>query len=581
MARRADRDPDPAGSRTRARDPEVLKDPAALDEVIRTAPAADESVQLLLALERRLTYDSPERLPFLRRIQQARPGDFWANLRLADVLHQRKQPAEAIRYYQAAVAIRPGIALGYNKLGMVLLFTGRTEEAVEPFRRAVDLEPKAVSNHLWLAVALSQSGRHDGAIEHLRAAIGRNPNEPGLHSTLGSFLEYAGRYAEALPHYRQAVALAPNDTVDQNRLRALLVRQGRGEEARVAWQTALEANPPGHDAWYGYAEFCLFLGQEDEYRRARQDLLARFGTTTDPCVAERTARACLLLPATEDELRQAVALAERAAAVDPSKYSGAYPYSCSPGAWRNTVRGGSIGRSPSMRGEAPKLIGPAARLVLAMALHRSGQAAEARKTLAAAVLAYDWRADQVRDQGLDLPRAPPRGRGPDPPEPARLPGGEVPAPDNDERLALLGACWFADRTAAAARLYAEAFAADPHLAEDPAAGHRSDAARAAALAGVGRGEDSRTLGPEERARWSEQARSWLKHDLAALARRLNGGGASDRILVRSKLRDWLDDLDLAGVRGPGSPETLPVEEWDAWRAFWKEVHAVLDRAMGG
>jgi hypothetical protein len=62
---------------------------------------------------------------------------------------------------------------------------------------------------------------------------------------------------------------------------------------------------------------------------------------------------------------------------------------------------------------------------------------------------------------------------------------------------------------------------------------------------------------------------------------LNGGGASDRILVRSKLRDWLDDLDLAGVRGPGSPETLPVEEWDAWRAFWKEVHAVLDRAMGG
>ena len=114
-----------------------------------------------------------------------------------------------------------------------------------------------------------------------------------------------------------------------------------------------------------------------------------------------------------------------------------------------------------------------------------------------------------------------------------------------------------------------------------AAGHRSDAARAAALAGVGRGEDSRTLGPEERARWSEQARSWLKHDLAALARRLNGGGASDRFLVRSKLRDWLDDPDLAGVRGPGSPETLPVEEWDAWRAFWKEVHAVLDRPMGG
>ena len=52
--RSADRDPDPTGWRARARDPEVLKDPAALDEVIRTAPVADESVQLLLALERRL-----------------------------------------------------------------------------------------------------------------------------------------------------------------------------------------------------------------------------------------------------------------------------------------------------------------------------------------------------------------------------------------------------------------------------------------------------------------------------------------------------------------------------------------------
>ena len=175
-----------------------------------------------------------------------------------------------------------GSPWGTSKLGMELVSTGRTEEAVEPLRRAVDLEPKALTNHLWLAVALSRSGRHDGAIEHLRAAIGRNPNEPGLHSTLGNFLEYAGRYAEALPHYRQAVALAPNDTVDQNRLRALLVRLGRGDEARVAWRRSLEADPPGHDAWYGYAEFSLFLGQEDEYRRARRDVLARFGATDRP-----------------------------------------------------------------------------------------------------------------------------------------------------------------------------------------------------------------------------------------------------------------------------------------------------------
>src|SRR5258708_34821158 len=44
--------------------------------------------------------------------------------------------------------------------------------------------------------------------------------------------------------------------------------------------------------------------------------------------------------------------------------------------------------------------------------------------------------------------------------------GEYQPQDNDERLALLGICQFQGLAAAAARLYADAFAADPDLAED-------------------------------------------------------------------------------------------------------------------
>ena len=85
--------------------------------------------------------------------------------------------------------------------------------------------------------------------------------------------------------------------------------------------------------------------------------------------------------------------------------------------------------------------------------------------------------------------------------PAFLEGTYQPR-DNDERLALLGVCQFADRTAAAARLYADAFAADPRLAEDLAAGHRYNAARAAALAGGRPRRGRRGLSArEERTRW--------------------------------------------------------------------------------
>src|SRR5262249_12043078 len=125
---------------------------------------------------------------------------------------------------------------------------------------------------------------------------------------------------------RRAVSLDPKHLDAQKELRSILMRQGRRDEARIAWQSALEVNPPEHVAWYGYAEFCLFLGEEDEYRRARQALLQRFGTTTDPQTAERTARACLLLPAAGNELRQVVALVERAVVADRAKYKTLYPF---------------------------------------------------------------------------------------------------------------------------------------------------------------------------------------------------------------------------------------------------------------
>jgi eukaryotic-like serine/threonine-protein kinase len=73
---------------------------------------------------------------------------------------------------------------------------------------------------------------------------------------------------------------------------------------------------------------------------------------------------------------------------------------------------------------------------------------------------------------------------------------------------LLGVCQFTNRMGAAARLYADAFVADSHLAEDLRSGHRYEAARAAALAGCRLGADGAKLDEAERTRWLRQARDW-------------------------------------------------------------------------
>ena len=115
-------------------------------------------------------------------------------------------------------------------------------------------------------------------------------------------------------------------------------------------------------------------------------------------IAERTSRACLLRPASGEELRRAVALAGRVGAIDRVTAQATYPFF-------QFVRGlaeyrqGHLDRAISlMRGDASGVLGPAPRLVLAMALQQSGRAAEARKTLAEAILAHDWRTIKVRDQ---------------------------------------------------------------------------------------------------------------------------------------------------------------------------------------
>jgi serine/threonine-protein kinase len=132
--------------------------------------------------------------------------------------------------------------------------------------------------------------------------------------------------------------------------------------------------------------------------------------------------------------------------------------------------------------------------------------------------------------------------------------------------------------ATAARVYAEALAATPKLTDDLRAGHRFNAARAAALAGCGR-PDAAGLSEPERERLRRQARDWLRLDLAAWTRKVETGKAAERIQARRTLAPWQADPDLAGLRDAETLERLPPAERQHWQALWQEVAALLRRAQ--
>ncbi len=164
----------------------------------------------------------------------------------------------------------------------------------------------------------------------------------------------------------------------------------------------------------------------------------------------------------------------------------------------------------------------------------------------------------------------------------RLPAlvrGETQPADATESLDVAGVAYDQGFYAAAARLFAKGFAAEPRAAENLASSDRYNAACSAALAGCGQGKDQPP--PDEAARISlrRQALDWLEGDMAARSRIVASAlweatSAARRRLIQ-KLEHWKHDSDLAVVRENDALKELEPAEPAAWRAFWAKVDRVL------
>ena len=110
--------------------------------------------------------------------------------------------------------------------------------------------------------------------------------------------------------------------------------------------------------------------------------------------------------------------------------------------------------------------------------------------------------------------------------------------------------------AAAARLWAGAFAEEPRLVGDATVQNRYNAACSAALAGCGQGKDDPCAGRRRAKRLRDQALAWIRDDLKQWMR-LAETSETPRDRVAEVLRHWRSDLDLAGVRDCADPRRPP------------------------
>jgi serine/threonine-protein kinase len=524
VARRAD----PGEWNDRFRNPEVWSRPEELERLAREARVELLTPQLLSALGVVLWRQKRDPVPLLRAAQERHPTDFWIAFTLGNALLKSK-PGEAEGYYRVALAVRPDTSSAHYNLGNALIAQGKVKDAIRHYRQALDLDPRQADAHINLGKVLDTQGKVEEAFRHYRQAFDLDPRNAKALINLGAALSKQGKVDEAIRHYRKAIDLDPRQADAHFNLGTALHAQRKVAEAVAAYKEAIRLRP--------------------DFASAHGNLGAALGA--------------------QGKLPEAVAAYKEAIRLRPD-----FPEAHS-----------NLGLALQAQGKLPEAVAAykeAIRLrpTYTEAHYNLGVALQAQGKLEEALAAFR-RAAELPPPASPLPRDLPgliRQVERQLALAARLGGvlkGDDKLADAAEGLAFARLC--ADRRlhAAAARLYAAAFAADARLADDRKAGHRYDAACSAALAGCSTSKDDPPPDEAARARLRRQARDWLRADLAAWRKRAEDPNALPA--VRKALQHWQKDTDLAGVREPSALTRLPEAERHAWQQLWQDVQALLDQ----
>ena len=130
---------------------------------------------------------------------------------------------------------------------------------------------------------------------------------------------------------------------------------------------------------------------------------------------------------------------------------------------------------------------------------------------------------------------------------------------------------------ASARLFGEALANDPKLAEDRQAQHRYNAACAAAW--LHRAKAKMTAPPDDAAKSKlrQQAAGWLRAELAAWAKVVETGPTEMKATIKPTLEQWKADADLAAIRDEKELTKLSEKERVAFKQLWNDVDQLLTK----
>jgi serine/threonine protein kinase/tetratricopeptide (TPR) repeat protein len=513
--------------------------PGRTEELARRIRAEQPAIReaLIVALEdwrRTAAYaNTAELANLVRAIAAAADNDPWRRQYRAAATAGDATALRALSSQARRLSLPPS---SLELLAASLRFQGEHDEALALLRWARARHLTDLWIHLELGWVLQQGKDKspvvlEQAMGCYRTALALRPAASAAHVNLGLLLDKTNQLDEAMAEYRQAIDVEPKNARAHENLGNALRDKNQLDEAIAEYRKAIDLEPKSARA---HNNLGLVLRDRNQLDEASAEFRKAIELDTKLALAHYNLG---LVLRDRNQLDEASAEFRQAIDLQPD-YAEAH---C------------TLGQILRLQGQ----------LSASLDFYKRGHALGSKRK--------DWPypsaqmvADAERLVGLE----------------AKLPdvlAGKATPANNRERLGLIEVCQLKRRHVAAARLYADAFTADPKLADDLNACHRYNAACYAALAAAGQGTDAGKLDDQEQSRLRQQALAWLRADLEQWSKGLEGGKPEDRQVMRATLEHWQGDTDLAGVRDPQALKKLSAEEQEAWRKLWADVAELLKK----
>ncbi|WP_162538567.1 tetratricopeptide repeat protein [Granulicella sp. WH15] len=172
-------------------------------------------------------------------------------LELARAYARRGRNSDAVRWFDAALAHRPGDRQAMREIVPALYATGQDARALDVLQKGVALYPKDDLLLTDLGNAYLRKERLAEAQEALNRALAVNPERSEAHNLLGLVALRRGDAALAEQSFREAIRWEPDLAEAQNNLGSLLTSNHSFAEAEFHLDKALAVNPNYAEAHHG------------------------------------------------------------------------------------------------------------------------------------------------------------------------------------------------------------------------------------------------------------------------------------------------------------------------------------------